>query len=248
MSEPFQSYDEGPLTVRVGLILLSLDSVADRFEQLNISFQRPDVVKRAARSVLEWLEQFPYGTHGSNAMIRQLADALENAGDPEDARRAAAWLTRFNSMRKCDGLANYWGPVLLLLNDDYAMVLRQLGMRAESVALLCRLSDRWGNRLSEIESLTEVLGQSVKSDWDRAQYREYQKESDLVTPINFLSAWLSAEGFLTIMRTIVDQLEPLELKLFEAWGQATASVQTWIPESSLSLENINDILSSCSEG
>ena len=32
----------------------------------------------------------------------------------------------------------------------------------------------------------------------------------------------------------------------EAWGKAAASVQTGIDESSLSLENLNEILSSCS--
>ncbi len=246
MSEQSQSYDESPLVVTVGLILLSLDSVASRFEKLNISFLRPDVVKRAARTVLEWLKQFPEATHTSETMIEQLVRALEEAGDPEGAKLAAAWLRRFLSMRKCEELAHYWGAVLQLFTPEYATVLRQLGMREESVALLTQLSDSWGDRQNDIESLGEVLEQSVESEWDRAQYREYQRESDLVTPISFLSGWLRAESFLEILRVLANRLDPQELKLLEAWGKAAASVQTGIDESSLSLENLNEILSSCS--
>src|SRR5438067_13493545 len=107
MSEQSQSYDESRLVVTVGLILLSLDSVAGRFEKLNISFLRPDVVKRAARTVLEWLEQFPEAAQTSETMIEQLVRTLEQAGDPEDAKLAAAWLRRLLSMRKCEELAHY---------------------------------------------------------------------------------------------------------------------------------------------
>ena len=246
MSEQSQSYDESRLVVTVGLILLSLDSVASRFEKLNISFLRPDVVKRAARSVLEWLKQFPEATQTAETITRQLVDHLEEAGDAEDARRAGAWLRRFLSIRKCEDLAHYWGAVLQLFTPEYATVLGQLGMREQSVALLTQLSDSWGDRQNDIESLGEVLEQSVESEWDRAQYREYQRESDLVTPISFLSGWLRAESFLQILRALANQLDAQELKLLEAWGKAAASVQTGIDESSLSLENLNEILSSCS--
>lgn len=246
MSEPSQPYDESRLVVTVGLILLSLDSVSSRFGELGLDFVRPDLVKRAARAVLQWLAPLEVGTQSRESLIRKLAEVLENAADDEDAKRAAAWLKRVVSMRRCDNLAHYWGSVLLLFTSEYASVLRQLGMRAESASLLDDLAESWGDRVNEFESLAASLDQSVESEWDRAQYREYQRESDLLTPISFLSGWLRAEAFVKILAAIAKQLNPQELKLLEAWGMASATVQTGIHEASLSLEHLNEILSSCS--
>ena len=247
MSEQSSSYDESRLIVNVGLILLSLDSVASRFDDLKIAFVRSALVKQAARRVLERLEQLDAGARPSEAMIRHLYTALEQLGDVEDAARAVAWLRRIVSLRKCEDLSHYWGSVLLLFSPEYAAVLRQLGMRDKSVSLLEELSEKWGDRLNEIEALGESLERSVESEWDRAQHREYQKESDLVSPISFLLSWLRTEAFLKILKEISTHLEPREVQLLEAWGKASASVQTGIPESSLSLEHLNEILASCSD-
>lgn len=230
------------LITKVGLILLSLDSVSNRFEHIHLRFLHPARVKESARKCLALVSGSDGVPHASDS-IRQLGEQLEAVGDSEDSSLACAWLRRFVSLRKAQQLSDSWGAVLLLFNQDYATALRQIGVRDESISTVLRVADEWGNRLTEIELLGDTLEKSVVSDWDRACYREYQKESDLVTPIQFLSSWLRTEAILNAMRLIAQQFSPQELKIFEGWGKAVAEVQTSIPESRLSLENLSEMFS-----
>jgi hypothetical protein len=241
------SEDESRLAAGVGLLLLGLDSVSSRFAKLGIEVVDPERVRRAAREAHESLSARLGEPPPADAVLATLTAALVDAGDPDDAARTVGWLRRLVAVRAVTTVADAWAAMLLRLTPGHVTALQQLGLGERSAARLLEIGDELGDAMGKIEDLGEELEGAATSEWDRARYREYQRESDLVSPINFLSSWLRVCACARGLAAVVGALSHNEQRLFEAWSQAAAAVETSIPESLLSLDNIDAIIAACSE-
>ena len=230
---------------KLGLLLLSLDAVASRARELIPEFHDPERVKDGARACAAWWANPRANRSGPyDAIITALAEALERIGDRADAPSVASWLGRFTSAISVQSVINDWSVLLTRFTPEYGSALRQLGLPSAATVLLGRVASEYTARADSIDAFNEALEADMRSSaWDRAHLAQYQEESDLISPTDYLWGWMQAEAVLGALRIIVEQFNDGELRLFEAWAKSVAEVELRIPASRFSLASVRQLLS-----
>lgn len=228
---------------KIGLLLLSLDAVAARAEQLGFGFDQPGQVKAAARGCAAWWQNPRANSAGPfSALIAAFGDALEQMGDLADRAKVARWLDRFAFAVAAGSITDSWSVLLTRYNAAYASALRELGLGAESADVLRQVATEYSERARAIDALDETIQAAMTSPWDRTHYAEYQAQSELMSPTDYLWSWLQADAVLAALDVVLARFADDDLRIFSAWARVVAEVDAHVPPSRVSVDLVRPLV------
>jgi hypothetical protein len=218
MSTNQPTYDVTEFEVYVDILLLSLDSLGAHFARIGLDRVSPEPVQTSARICLEWLSQSPRRRQKSDLVIDKMVELLRQCQSSDFSSQVAAWLRSFVRLQQIEHIASAWGAVLLQVDDHHLATLRQLGLRDDSIDALRSVSNDFGDDACAIEDFGNEYDQSVVTPWDRARFEEYRKESDLVSPIDYLASYLRTAALVKAFDSFGETTKPARVKNIQLVG------------------------------
>ncbi len=157
-----------------------------------------------------------------------LADIQKIDGE-NGAAALQSWIERFILYENDSSCRFVWHGLMFQLDASQEPVLVWLGIPEDKILGLLRLADRYGDLAGELEDLMEEAQSQPLEGWDGEQYRIYRRESDDVSPLDYLSDHLLALRFHKVWREILVLLYPTEMEILNQCGQHITALKGRIP-------------------
>jgi hypothetical protein len=216
------------------VLLISLDRVMPFWEEMELNFSHPDQVKQAARPFvieqqkLDIINKFDY-FNAISVLLNNLFQSIRVFEGEEGVSTLHKCIGRFIMYENESTWRSAWHGLMFQLEVSQEPVLIRLGLPEEKIHALLRLTDRYGDLASELEDLIDEAENQPLQGWDEEQYRIYRKESDDVSPLDYLSNHLLALRFHKVWHEIQALLKPDEMEILSQWGQYITALKGRIP-------------------
>jgi hypothetical protein len=217
------------------LLLVSLDRVTPFWGEMGLHFSDPARAKAVVRRfVLEQQELTmiggpAYAAQVSERLTCMFADlaALEGKAN---AGRLRDWIeqryVRFQLPE--EAWRDAWKSLLTWIDASQEPLLAELGIPEEKARSLVDLSDQWSRLSDALEEQIEEADSESLEGWDGEQYRLYQRETPVISPLDSLSNYLSTSRFTGIWGEILRVLSRPQRDALNDWGQLICATYTTI--------------------
>jgi hypothetical protein len=220
--------------IEKSILLLSLDRVMPFWEEMELNFSHPDQVKQAARSFVIEQQKLDMTAKSDyfntiSFLLNNLFKHICNFEGEEGVSTLHNWIERFIMYENESSWRFAWHGLMFTLDALQEPVLIRLGLPEEKIPALLQLADRYGDLASELEDQIEEAESQSLEGWDGEQYRIYRRESDDVSPLDYLSDHLLALRFHKVWHEILALLNPDEMDILNQWGQYITALKGRIP-------------------
>ncbi|GBC62132.1 hypothetical protein DENIS_3095 [Desulfonema ishimotonii] len=220
----------------IGLLLLSLDCVFPFWKRMSLRFHNCEAMMQIIRATErqrqrldDWDDLSTYLEKLTPLFNMMFGKVTESEGQ-ERCLHFQTWFQDFVENMMLPAWWETWQTLVVRIDDDQIPVIKKIGISEKKVVQLLEFSDQWGKITSAHEDEMEELYTCEElSDWDTEHIRRYQDGTPDISPIDYLSSYLSIIYFRSIWNEIIRLLSPEDMKLLNQWGQIITATQTSIP-------------------
>jgi hypothetical protein len=239
MGDKIDITEKNCLLVEMSILLISLDRTIPFMKEMELYFSNIELFHKTVRQYVRKQQQMKYSEEELllyaeyvrfiSDLYSSLLTDIEKIEGESGAAALQSWIRRFIMYENESSWRFAWHGLMFTFDASQEPVLIRLGLPEEKIPALLRLVDRYGDLASELEDQIEEAESQPLQGWDEEQYRIYRKESDDVSPLDYLSDHLLALRFHKVWHEILVLLNPNEMDILNQWGQYITALKGRIP-------------------